>query len=622
MGNSSRSRFGSNDEGRRGSRVRQLFLLRSGSAAQPESSAESEPLERLSAIDLLFGLSVSLAGLLYTLPGIFMREYYRHTEADRTLIGWEMMQRGDYIIPRLLGDYYLTKPPVFYDLLGLSFRLFGTAEYAARLVTVAAVCLLLPTLYFFYRAAGLGRKMTLLSVAIVGLCVQFYEYSVIAEIDLTYVFFCSVAVGSVYLSAIRSRRAAYAAIGGVFLTLAFFTKGPPVLVFYFSALGGVWLCNRLASPRRGTPPLAVAAPNSSIDRRWFFLHTAVLLAVAGLIGLWLIRLSHEVGWKEIRAIFNTEVLVRFIRDSKAEIRDRGHFFYLGSLLGGFMPWTLLLVGRWGRGRERASALFRQHRKFIIFCAGVIVPSLLVFSLASGKSNRYMLPVYPFVAPLLAFCGAGLPQMADKSACRRLLSGAVGAAALLLIGSAIYLTGVPIVPRMGALFFGLAVLAAYTGYLWSSRADWSGIAAGLALCLVCSRYPYSVFFDLTRNKIYSIKPVAAAIEQEVPPGSPVYILELFERWLPYYMKRDGVETLRLTPELARKLELQDGEIYVLLTEDYEAWRTEQLLRGGASFTVVGSYDTAKYKFSLLRIRAKDAALFKPRRAFATVPSRPY
>ena len=602
--------------------------------AMPENGPALISAAALNRTDLFTTFLIFALAIFYTVPGIFIREYYRHTEADRTLIGWEMLERGDFLFPHLLGDYYLTKPPVFYGLLAASFNLFGGPyEWAARVVTVAAVCLLLTALYFFYRLSGLSRPLSLLSVAIFGVCGEVYHYSVVAEIDLTYVLFSTAAVAAVFLSVIRPEKLIYIALSGVFLVLAFFTKGPPVLVFSLSAIGSLMLFDRIRIYKQrsvraagsGTDQLKTGQLKIGrlISGRWLAGHGIVWLILAGLIAIWLLRLSSAIGWNEVKAIFNTEVLVRFIRDTKADERGRGPLFYFGSLLRGFIPWTILLAGLYGAGRKTVAGLFNRHRIFVIFCLGVILPSFLIFSLASGKSNRYLLPIYPFIAPLLAFCGAGLPQVLNRTVCRKLLAAAALAAVLTAAGIAVYFSDLPTGSRALSVVVAAVVCGGAAAYLWKNEAaSWGQLAAVLAVCCIASRYPFSVFFDGTRNGLYSVRPVAAAFEAQLVPGQPVYIVELFERWLPYYIERDGFQVRRLTPEIAGNLSGTEGEIFVIINSGYEGWRKEQIVKSGGTFVEVSRLRTEKDEFALLRIPAKDAVLFRPTPIFATTPSHPY
>ena len=63
----------------------------------------------------------------------------------------EMLQRGDWITPRLQGEPYLEKPPLLYWLTAVSYRLFGVHDWAARLPPALAVHGSVLVLYFFGR---------------------------------------------------------------------------------------------------------------------------------------------------------------------------------------------------------------------------------------------------------------------------------------------------------------------------------------------------------------------------------------------------------------------------------------------------------------------------------------
>ena len=50
----------------------------------------------------------------------------------------EMLAFGDFISPRIYGEFWYDKPPLYYWLTAASFKLFGVSEFAARLP--AAFC--------------------------------------------------------------------------------------------------------------------------------------------------------------------------------------------------------------------------------------------------------------------------------------------------------------------------------------------------------------------------------------------------------------------------------------------------------------------------------------------------
>ena len=44
----------------------------------------------------------------------------------------EMILTGDYLSPRIFGDYWYDKPPMYYWLVAMAFHVFGDGEFAAR----------------------------------------------------------------------------------------------------------------------------------------------------------------------------------------------------------------------------------------------------------------------------------------------------------------------------------------------------------------------------------------------------------------------------------------------------------------------------------------------------------
>src|SRR5271154_1320081 len=90
----------------------------------------------------LFLLVVLPALLLYPCMSFYLFEpdEGRYAEIPR-----EMLMRGEWVVPYLQGEPYLDKPPLFYWMVMLSYRAFGTHDWAARLVPALAVhgCVLL-----------------------------------------------------------------------------------------------------------------------------------------------------------------------------------------------------------------------------------------------------------------------------------------------------------------------------------------------------------------------------------------------------------------------------------------------------------------------------------------------
>ncbi|MEJ5330710.1 MAG: glycosyltransferase family 39 protein [Desulfobaccales bacterium] len=65
-------------------------------------------------------------------PGLGRRPLYSAGEVRVALIAKEMVERGDYLVPRLNGVRYYEKPPLMYWAVAGSYLVFGVNEFAAR----------------------------------------------------------------------------------------------------------------------------------------------------------------------------------------------------------------------------------------------------------------------------------------------------------------------------------------------------------------------------------------------------------------------------------------------------------------------------------------------------------
>src|SRR5262245_46981108 len=89
-------------------------------------------------------------------------------------IPFEMLTRGEWIVPTLQGEPYLDKPPLFYWMVMLSYSLLGVHDWAARVVPALAVMASVLIAYVLgrrlvgERAAFWGALALLLAPGFVG----------------------------------------------------------------------------------------------------------------------------------------------------------------------------------------------------------------------------------------------------------------------------------------------------------------------------------------------------------------------------------------------------------------------------------------------------------------------
>ena len=382
---------------------------------------------------------------------LFEPDEGRYSEIPR-----EMLATGDWVVPRLNGALYFEKPPLHYWAVALSFKLLGTTEVAARLpVKVASVGMAVLALLFARRRWGprvgyLAGLITGSSVLVVALA-RITIIDPLLSLALTGAVFSFVSFFEA--SQKRDDRGARRALFLLHLSAAaaVMLKGliglvlPGGAIVLWIALSGRWrLLPRLFSPWPLLLFLALTVP-------W---HVLVARREPSFLHFYFVH----------------EHLERFL---KSEHRRGGSpLYFVGVLLGGFLPWTAFL----GRLREtwpgiRLAAWRDRPVEAFLWLWSILV--FVFFSLSQSKLITYVEPIWPAMAVLLAL---GIERAREKGAGFRGDRWVSGVLLALLAGAAlVYGFGAGYGARFGV--SGPAVVAASVlaaGALWQIA-----LAEGLA-----------------------------------------------------------------------------------------------------------------------------------------------
>ncbi|GAF95834.1 unnamed protein product, partial [marine sediment metagenome] len=90
------------------------------------------------SLGLAGGLLLLIVALAVLVPGTIGVSLVDRDEGWYAQVCREMLESGDWLIPRYLGEVWLAKPPLLYWLVTMSYSLFGVGEWQARLVPVLA----------------------------------------------------------------------------------------------------------------------------------------------------------------------------------------------------------------------------------------------------------------------------------------------------------------------------------------------------------------------------------------------------------------------------------------------------------------------------------------------------
>src|SRR5262245_27475794 len=456
---------------------------------------------------LLFLLGVSPWGL-------WERDEGRYADVAR-----EMLERGDYITPRIDGAVFLDKPPLVYWVTAASLRIWGTGETGARfgqLLFAAGILLVtrrLGQLLFDRRRANIALMVLASSLG-------FFTSSHLLTLDLGLTFFVSLAL-LCFLSGWRADTGGRRAYLGMFAAVAagVLTKGP-IAAFLVGAPIACYLTLRREWRKAAELPWGAG--------------TLLFLAIAA---PWYVAVA-MINPEFTRYFFVHENLARF---GTAVHRHVGPwYYYLAVAAAGLLPWSLYLPLRLFQRRPAVADLADPHREAPAFLWSWILPGLLFFSVAQSKLPLYVLPLFPAAALLLAaVIEADLRAGSFRSIflwpSMLLMTVGVGAAVLwrrhneweflertpidlplcLLVAAlaaGTILAG-PFLVRRGRHVAGLAVAA----LLWMS--------ACYAVLIVVGRVN---FFNETKH-------FAAVLREERRAGEPVYLYRCYLRGLPFYLR---------------------------------------------------------------------------------------
>jgi len=373
-------------------------------------------------------LPLTLLALLTFAAGLGRGAMTDADEAFYAEAAREMVASGDYITPFFNYEHRFQKPILYYWVTAAFYLVTGPTEAAARLgAALSGLGLVLIT-------AACARRWrdhdhALLAGAMVATAFGCYSIGRMALPDLPLAFFITLATwtgltGTLQLEP-QPRR--WLLLSALAMALGFLTKGPVAVLL----------------------PVLVVVPVTLVERRQLGLSLADLLLgslVFLAVGLpWYGLMWERHGTAYLEGFFLGDNLERFATDRFND--PRPWWFYLPVVFGGLLPWSPLMGTWWPGVRETLQRRRRPSASTLRLLAWAAVP-LVFYSLSIGKQPRYVLPVLPPLAMLLAdgvrraLAGREAPdspagQVPDRAPMSLLAGGSVTGAVLAVIGLLIW-----------------------------------------------------------------------------------------------------------------------------------------------------------------------------------------
>ncbi len=431
---------------------------------------------------------------MFALP-LGRRPLDNQDEARYSLLARTAVEGGSWILPRVRGEVYLNKPPLYFWTVAV-FALPWGAVTDANAPIASVVSALVGLLAVFAIGRLLWGASAGLAAALVLATSPFYffmAHQVLTDMMLTA--WMSWAL-YFYLAACRVPDSLWPLVG-FYLCAAggLASKGPAALMVLVAAVAASLAADGFRGLKRLKLPMGLA-----------------LIAVTALTWLLPYLLQRERSYG--RAVVMTDYLGWYFRSAVASRLEAvaGH-------LARFLPWGFFILPAslwWVRDRDA------DRRRLLVWAATLIV----LLSLSGEQRARYFLPLWPVFALLVADFFVGAAERA-----RGVVTGATVVYLLLIMGAgAFVLWGTASGPD--AIFLPVAswergvvagaLVAGSALALFSLRVDQSGltasawIATGLGIALAVTAYGYPPRFA----KGHDYPGVARRIAPLLDPAQPL------------------------------------------------------------------------------------------------------
>jgi 4-amino-4-deoxy-L-arabinose transferase-like glycosyltransferase len=319
-------------------------------------------------------------GLLLIATGIGLRDPWPADEPRFALVVRDMVATGDWLLPRVGGDVYADKPPLYFWLMGLALLATGSLRIAFLVPSLLSGLACLALIYdlgrrLWNRETGLAAALALLFT------IQFAWQVRQAQIDATLLFWCVLSLYGLLRHLLLGPAWGWYAVGWAAAGFGVITKGvgflPLLILIPFAVMRDEsW------------------APRTRITSatRWAVGLPAFVIAVA----TWLVPMLLAANADPTLAAYRDEILFRQTVDRYASAwhhREPFYYFILQVIPGLWLPLTLLLpwlVPQWRKAWQERDLRIASLLSWVVLV-------LLFFSFSSGKRGVYILPALPAVA---------------------------------------------------------------------------------------------------------------------------------------------------------------------------------------------------------------------------------
>ena len=436
----------------------------------------------------------------------------------------EMVASGDWVTPHYNYEPRFQKPVLYYWLTAAASLVVGENETASRLwAAMAGLGLVLVT-------AAAGRRWYdestgLLAGAMVATNFGYFSIGRMALPDLPLAFCITLAIWAAMVATLEQERSPrkFVLLAALALGLGFLTKGPVGLIIPAIVI---------------VPVLLIERRSIALEPRDLALGFLVMIAVAV---PWYVVMWLRHGTEYLQGFFIGDNLERFATDRFND--PRPWWFYLPIVAGGLLPWTplaLVWLGPVTQFMRRRRDIGTIDLRLLLWA---VLP-LAFFSLSVGKQPRYILPVLPPLALLLAssivertqeWRGLNGARSRPRRASGVVIGSVLSGAFFILLGGLLYRVQpllINVEPVFTQVAAGLIAAAGLMIVLIALSSQWRLAPVVIALAAAVT-LPALQFGGLSSGSEDTVRQMARLVQQQRTSHEAVGTYRVFVRNLVFY-----------------------------------------------------------------------------------------
>lgn len=353
---------------------------------------------------------IALLSMLVILPFLGETIFYSKGEPREAIVAFSMLESGNWILPVNYGTDIAYKPPFLYwAIAAISSLLGGVSEYSSRLPSAIAF-LAMQLVFFSFIAKRKGVKTAFLASILLLSSFEVHRAAVACRVDMLQVSFIVISLCLLFRwDEKECRGIPWLAV--LLMGCATLTKGP---------VGSIFPC--------------VCIGLYQLLRGRSFWKTFFLLLPVGILSLipyavWA-GAAYAQGGQSFVDLMLEENTGRFMGKMSYGSHENPIWYNFLTVIWGWIPWTLVLLIslfglKWknmrvlpegisfGERIGKAWKKFRSQSPLQLFTWVVILFIFIFYCIPKSKRSVYLLPIYPFMAVLIAEYLLALVQRGAK-----------------------------------------------------------------------------------------------------------------------------------------------------------------------------------------------------------------